>query len=310
MRESNSRKSQLPTCHVCYFPGNSSTLHCRSIKASTIGNYLHDVASFLGRFRAIDPRFVSATDTKLAPVIAKVLDEQRRWESVPKRREPFTLELHNQIATLPTVAENFFCLDHAMSNWTLIYLYIGCRGIEWAQQTNCNHRALTSYHSNRFGNAYAFTRNDVQCFTENSLPLFLGFAIENPEMVGKIKLRFEEQQNGENGEWKLFTKNVANPKLCFATHFMAILKRHAILTNSSPHIPLSVYKGTDGQPYNIKTVEVEHVIRTAAATLFQLDPIKNKAQLALWSSHSLRVGACTTLYSQGFTEMEIKHLLR
>jgi hypothetical protein len=91
---------------------------------------------------------------------------------------------------------------------------------------------------------------------------------------------------------------------------MAILKRHSILTNSSPHMPLSVYKGTDGQPYNIITVEVERVIRAAAATLFQLDPIKNKAQLALWSSHSLRVGACTTLYSQGFAEMEIKYLLR
>ena len=75
-------------------------------------------------------------------------------------------------------------------------------------------------------------------------------------------------------------------------------------------MPLSVYKGTDGHPYNITTVEVESVIRTAAATLFQLDPLKNKTQLALWSSHSLRVGACTTLYSQGFTDMEIKYLLR
>ena len=175
------------------FLETGSTLHCRSIKASTIGNYLHDIASFLGRFRAIDPRFVSATDTKLAPVIAKVFDEQRRWESVPNRREPFTLELHNQIATLPTVAENFFCLDHAMTNWTLINLYAGCRGIEWAQ-TNCNHRALTSYHSNRFGNAYAFTRKDIQCFTENSLPIAHVFAIENPELVGKVKLRFEEQK--------------------------------------------------------------------------------------------------------------------
>ena len=71
------------------FLATGSTLHCRSIKASTIGNYFHDIASFLGRFRAIDPRFVSATDTKLAPVIAKVLDEQRRWESVPNRREPY-----------------------------------------------------------------------------------------------------------------------------------------------------------------------------------------------------------------------------
>ena len=75
-------------------------------------------------------------------------------------------------------------------------------------------------------------------------------------------------------------------------------------------MPLSVDKGTDGQPYNITTVEVESVIRVAAATLFQLDPIKNKAQLTLWSSHSLRVGTCTTLYSQGFTEMEIEYLLQ
>ena len=81
-----------------------------------------------------------------------------------------------------------------LTNLTLINLYAACRGIEWAQ-TNWNHRALTSYHLNRFGNAYAFTRNDVQCFTF-SLPLVLGFAIKNPEMVRKIKLRFEEQKNG------------------------------------------------------------------------------------------------------------------
>jgi hypothetical protein len=34
------------------------------------------------------------------------------------------------------------------------------------------------------------------------------------------------------------------------------------------------------------------------------------AELQMWSSHSLRVGACTTLYAMGFHEMEIKHLLR
>lgn len=30
----------------------------------------------------------------------------------------------------------------------------------------------------------------------------------------------------------------------------------------------------------------------------------------MWSSHSLRVDACTTLYTMGFHEKEIKHLLR
>jgi hypothetical protein len=60
-----------------------STLHIQSIKASTIAAYLHDVSTFLGRFRPpIDPRFISAS---------KVLEEQRRWETVPNRHKPFTL---------------------------------------------------------------------------------------------------------------------------------------------------------------------------------------------------------------------------
>ena len=287
-----------------------STLHFRSIKAGTIAGYLHDVASLLGRYRSIDPRFVSATDTKLAPVIAKVLDEQKRWELVPNRREPFTLELQQQIASLPSIQLDLCCLDAAMANWTMCNLYAGCRGIEWAQ-TNCTHRTLSTFHRNRFGNAYAFTLADVQCFTTASHPLTIPHqALMNPTTVGKIKLRFEEQKNGDNGEWKLFTRNTAKPALCFVTNFMAILLRHKILTNSSPVQPLSVYRGSDGSACNITTVDIELVIRRAAAILYNLDPVKNRAQLSQWSSHSLRVGACTLLYSKGFSEMEIKYLLR
>ena len=51
-------------------------------------------------------------------------------------------------------------------------------------------------------------------------------------------------------------------------------------------------------------------MRRAASKLYNLDTVKHKAQLALWSSHSLRVGACTLLYSQGFSAMEIQFLLR
>ncbi|KAI2505986.1 hypothetical protein MHU86_8486 [Fragilaria crotonensis] len=286
-----------------------STLHFRAIKASTIAAYLHDVATFLGRFRSIDPRFISATDTKLAPVIAKVLEEQRRWESVPNRREPFTLELHQEIATLPAIALDSCCLEAAMSNWTLCNLYAGCRGIEWAQ-TSSSQRYLSTFLRNRFHHAYAFTLDDVQCFTASSSPVTIPEAIANPSLVGRIKLRFEEQKNGENGEWKLFTRNPTHPHLCFIEHFIAILNRHKLLTNSSPVHPLSVYRAPDGVAYNITTMDIENVIRRAAATLYNLDPIKHRAQLALWSSHSLRVGACTTLYSQGFSEMEIKYLLR
>ncbi|KAI2509334.1 hypothetical protein MHU86_5087 [Fragilaria crotonensis] len=285
-----------------------STLHCRAIKSSTIASYVHDIATFLGRFRPIDPRFVSAADTTLAPAIAKVLAEQRRWEMVPNRREPFTVEMHLAIANLSSSHEDDCCLNAAMVNWTLCNLYAGCRGIEWAQ-TQLIHKPVNKFHMNRFKNAYAFTLSDVLCFTENSGPLTFAQALAHPLTVGKLKLRFEEQKNGQNGEWKLFTKTTAI-HLCFVMHFMRILARHKRLTNASPIQPLSVYRGTDGTVYNITTVDIDATLRHAAASVYKLDPVTHHATLSLWSSHSLRVGACTLLYSKGFSEMEIKYLLR
>ena len=177
------------------------------------------------QYRPIDPRFVSTADTAFVPVIAEVLAEQRRWESIPNRREPFTIELHNSIANTLEIRSDDCCLAAAMYNWTLCNLYAGCRSIKWAQ-TNPTHRPLSSFHRNRFGYAYAFTLADVQCFTTSSSPLPIEQAITFPSTVTKIKLRFEEQKNGENGEWKLFTRNRTNPPLCFVSNFMSILKRH------------------------------------------------------------------------------------
>jgi hypothetical protein len=248
-----------------------STLHCRVIKSSTIASYLHEIATFLGRFRPIDPRFVSAADTTLAPAIAKVLAEQRRWEMVPNRREPFTVEMHLAIANFPSSQKDDCCLTAAMANWTLCNLYAGCRGIEWAQ-TQRIHRPLNTFHKNRFKNAYAFTLNDVLCFTITSSPLTFAQALATPSRVEKIKLRFEEQKNGENGEWKLFTRNHSNTNLCFVSNFLQILARHKRLANSSPTQPLSVYRGEDGVAYNITTVDIDATLRTAAAKVYQLDP--------------------------------------
>ena len=286
-----------------------SSLHCRSLKAGTIRSYLLDVAKFLGRFRDVDPRFQSTADTKLAPAIAKVLVEVQRWESVPNRREPFTLEMQAFIARQAEAQKDDCCLDAALANWTMCNLYAGCRGVEW-MQTNSTHLDIKSNHKNRFGNAYAFTLNDVQCATTTNRILSLTEALAHPDNVGCIRLRFEEQKNGENGEKKLFVRNTKNPKVCFVTNFMCILARHATITKSDPRVPLSVYTTSDGTPCNITSAAMETCMRDVASKMFNLDPVKNKAELQMWSAHSLRVGACTTLYAMGFSEMEIKHLLR
>ena len=139
-----------------------STLHCRSIKSSSIQTYLRDVAKFIGRFRDIDPRDRSTADKGLATAISKVLDEVKRWETVPNRREPFTLEMQLYIAKKAETNPDDCCIEAALANWTICNMYAGCRGIEW-MQTNSTNTSLHSHHKNRFGNAYAFTIEDVQC---------------------------------------------------------------------------------------------------------------------------------------------------
>jgi hypothetical protein len=48
----------------------------------------------------------------------------------------------------------------------------------------------------------------------------------------------------------------------------------------------------------------------AAAHVYKLDPVKDCEHLRKWSSHSLRVWACVILHGMGFTDSQIKLLLR
>ena len=235
--------------------------------------------------------------------------KSKRWESVPNRREPFTLEMHKHIARAAAQQADDCCLISALANWTICNLYAGCRGIEW-MQTNSQNQDANAYHKNRFGNAYAFTLQDVQCASASNQIMTIQEALSNPTKVGSIRIRFEEQKNGENGEKKLFVRNPKNAAICFVHNFIQILRRHAKLAHSNPKLPLSLYRHSNGRICNITSADVETCIRDAASKLFNLHPITNRAELQMWSSHSLRVGACTTLYAMGFHEMEIKHLLR
>jgi hypothetical protein len=53
-------------------------------------------------------------------------------------------------------------------------------------------------------------------------------------------------------------------------------------------------------------------MRDVAAKVYNLDPTTpvGKTALQKWSCHSLRVGACVLLHTMGFTEPQIKWILR
>ncbi len=103
---------------------------------------------------------------------------------------------------------------------------------------------------------------------------------------------------------------MSNSKLCFIAAFLWILKQFVKLLGANEIKPLSVSQKTNGIVQNVTTAVVERSLRHAATKAYNLDPTKKAKELQLWSAHSLRVGACATLYAKGFSEMEIKFLLR
>jgi hypothetical protein len=92
------RNWQLALYAVHLATGN--TLWCKSIKAATILKYLRDVAKFLGWYSPIDACYDNAADKTLAPCIKAVTDEVARWEKIPDRREPFTIEMFKHLDSL------------------------------------------------------------------------------------------------------------------------------------------------------------------------------------------------------------------
>lgn len=103
-----------------------------------------------------------------------------------------------------------------------------------AEELNRPRRTPTTHHYPNItkpdlaSNAYASTLEDVESatLTRTQRRLTINQAIAAPDKVGSIKLRFEEQKNGEDGEKKLFVRNQNKPHLCFVENFMQILVRH------------------------------------------------------------------------------------
>jgi hypothetical protein len=75
-----------------------------------------------------------------------VLTELECWETMPNRREPYTLQMQ---ATLPlwTMGLDYDSFYSACVDWFLLSLYFGLRRSEWAQ-SRTNYR-LSMHQMNR-----------------------------------------------------------------------------------------------------------------------------------------------------------------
>ena len=84
---------------------------CRAVKAATIDKYLRNVAKFCARSNSRDPRKSDQTQKPLAATIQGVINEVHRWENIPDRREPFTIEMLRYLEELSASKPHLFGSD-------------------------------------------------------------------------------------------------------------------------------------------------------------------------------------------------------
>jgi hypothetical protein len=296
--------------------GNGGTLLCCTIKAGTIAKYLQAVVNFLQRLHPeqIDPRRVHDADKQLAPPIKAVLTELECWETVPNRREPYTLQMQATLQTWTVGVDNDSYYS-ACVDWFLLGLYLGLRRSEWAQ-SRTNYR-LGSHQMNRLPTPQpqAFLLGDFEfrdvsgCRVPHSELLTI-----DPSRLCKLFVTFRTQKNGQNGEQRLVTAqwDKEQSKLNAVAAGLSIVRRHYWLLGNQLNYdtPLAIHRTGGSVPLYITDDGIEQTMRSLAQHTYQLDPVKDAAAIQRWSSHSLRVGGCVILHSMGLTTTQIQHLFR
>ena len=110
-------------------------------------------------------------------------------------------------------------------------------------------------------------------------------------------------------ESKEQSRNRENPKDCSVENWLDVAERFIELCGDNVYDrPLAVYLNERGRVCNICDDDASNYIRQAAKEVYE---ITDEAELnKRFTCHSLRVGACNALVSQGYAPDEIQKLLR
>lgn len=290
-----------------------STLLCRSIKVGTVKVYLRQVIGFFMRFGRWkrNPCFAPTSDSYYGE-LKSVLAELTRWEKVPNRREPFTLDM---LASMYT--EDYGYIEHS-SKFACVRDQCGAGTFDGRRKTEFCQEAGQSDPSfpmkDIYGDTKAFTLLDVKWELDDKTRLIGASVLLYPcSRVKSAKLLFRTQKNGQNGEERSFTSPGDETNLSWISFTYSIVRRFVALRGPDDFTtPLSVYKDDDGSVKLLTSSDVEKIMRLVAAHVYNLDPntAAGHKQLQLWSCHSIRVGACVLLHSRGFTDTQIQWILR
>jgi hypothetical protein len=294
------------------------SIYCRSIKVATIEQYLLAASSFIALHSGIDYRKDRPTDSHMGSVLAPVLRDLKKYESIPDRREPYDPQMH--------VAARFIAAKYHPDSLTCALTdgfeqgyCAGYRLSEWAQPGR--HTNPAKPQQNHLVNAPIRTRalvpDDFRILTITRHRAS-GMAILDHDLsqVAKMWVKWRTQKNGQHGEEKLFARNPKLGGFCFVSSVYRSLARFQRLSVLDPLLrpnftPLSVYWSfTEARVKLVHADAIERYMRHLACTVYHLDPVRDAKDVQRWSSHSLRVGACVALHAMGFSALDIQWILR
>ena len=315
--DSSFRRGQLTFALYAEHLSTGNSVYCKRIRAATVQKYLLDVSRFMRQFGPTERDYCMKTPggTEWSAELKAVYDANKKFEDQGNRREAFTLDMLRELET-----SNSACgalpddKSSALADWFQVGLYMGLRLSEWAQPTSSD---PSSPDLNIRGDTQAFCLDDIR------VQLTDGRRLQGADILSvcvtrirKMWIRLRTQKNGRNGEQKLFTaspkggRDVVVPMYRILERFVRLRGKDDLTT------PLAIYSlgtiASTGAPLvrTITSTDIEFQMRLLAAKVYHLHPVRNSEDLSKWSSHSLRVGACVILHSMGFSETQLKQILR
>ena len=296
----------------CVWLALGHTVLSVTIKSGTINNYLADAAKLVQRGRKLhegkpypDPR-IDVSTGKTHHAITQIKDEVKRWENMPNRREPLTKGMLTRLSLLVTTSL-FFSLLYVLLDWFVLGIHTGFRLSEYAQKKSGT--SLDRVQRNRDGRPKALIAEDFTFFGRNRRHLSHDEAIASPDSVESVDIRWREQKNGQNGERKTVVRNTKTPFLCAARASIRIIERARLLELHAEH-PVCVFTNDGTATGAIQFVTESH-IATCLQDLARAEyNITDPKELAKFTSHSIRVGACVALHAAGLDKLDIQHALR
>lgn len=283
------------------------------VKSGTVEKYLLNASRLISGFTGEDPRKVDQQAKMNHFLVKGVIDEIERFEKVPDKREPHTPAMQFYIRENAD-STPIDSLESALADGCGLGLVLGPRITEWAQSDDAHSDPLSPELAPN-NEPRAFTLSDVDLRGQGDQRVSLEqFATMDDTAISSAYITFSWQKNGRHGERKLVVRNDSNTRLCPVRNLLRMMRRYQRLmggiTNRTS--PLSVYQDSNGTIKSIVARDVTAALRQAAATVYKINPDTDsgKKTLSLWSTHSIRVGACVALHVNGISGPEIKFLLR